>query len=236
MEIQQGFVPMEEPDLAPRPEIPFPTATTAPERSPNIREAAPELPPPSGRSARVRRNLMVVGLLMAALLAALYWPSDSDESGNAMRTAPAPERAASSPEVDTIGGESLFGAAPPDRPRLATSPDSESNAQHPDATQTGDDSDASDVAIVFSLSELTDLPPAPKAETPAFEPWSAQQHEPLAAGRARARPTAPKRPTIRTDQASATEQRRARTTEPASPAAPAANRPAAANSGSPEPD
>jgi hypothetical protein len=179
---------------------------------------------------------MVVGLLMAGLLAALYWPSDSDEPGNAMRTAPAPERAATRPEVDTIASKSLFGLAPPDRPRLATSPDSESNAQHPNATQTGDDSDASDVAIVFSLAELTDLPPAPKAKSPAFEPWSAQQPDSPAAGRASARPTAPKRPTIRTGQTSATEQRRARTTQPASPAAPAANRPAAANSGSPAQD
>jgi general secretion pathway protein A len=232
MEIQQGFVPMDEPDLAPRREIPFPTATTAPERGPRIREAAPELPPPSGRSARVRRNLMGVGLLMAALLAALYWPSDSDEPGNTMRTAPAPERAATSPEVDTISAKSLFGAAPQDRPR----PDSESHAQHPNATHTGDASDASDVAIVFSLSELTDLPPAPKAETPAFEPWSSQQREPLAAGRTRARPSAPERPTIRTGQASAPDRRPARSTELESPAAPAASRPAAADSGSPAQD
>ena len=218
MEIQQGFVPMDEPELARRPEVSVPVAPPrqgsiaphAPNRSPAGRHTALDLPPDSGRSARIRRNLIAVGLLVAALLAVRYWQNDSDEP----RTAADKARTASS-----------FGAPPPNRVGPVTRFDSEASAPLPNGTSTDQDGDASELDIVFSLAELTDVPPAPEPETPAFEPWSAQQPDPPLAGRARARPVARKRPGVRTGQAHATEPSRTPSAASDSPAAPAADRP-----------
>jgi general secretion pathway protein A len=222
MEIQQGFVPMDEPELARRSEISVPAALPvapprqrsvappAPNRSPDVRDAALDLPPGSGRSARIRRNLIAVGLLVAALLAVRYWQNDSDEPRTVADKAPT---------------GSSFGAPPPNRVGPVTRFDSESSVPLPNGASTGRDSDASEIDIVFSLAELTDVPPAPEPEAPAFEPWSAQQPDPPLAGRARARRVAPKQPEVRTGQARATEPRRAPGAASDSPAAPAPNRP-----------
>ena len=52
------------------------------------------------------------------------------------------------------------------------------NTQHRNAPQADSLAEASDIAIVFSLAELTNLPAAPAEEIPPFEPWSTQEPEP----------------------------------------------------------
>ena len=178
LEIQQGLLPMNEPDLAPRREVPVAAAFAGPASDSGVREFSPELPPPSGRSARVLRNLTVAGLVTAVVLAVVYWPAGPDDPRPAMRTArPFDGGVTRRSETKPTPAEPVFGLPRPAGLRRTGGLESDPVAQHRNAAKAGSETEASDIAIVFSLAELTDLPAAPEKEDEiqAFEPWSAQE-------------------------------------------------------------
>ena len=141
---------MNEPDLAPRREVPIAAAFAGPAPDSGVREFSPELPPPSGRSARVLRNLTVAGLVTAVVLAVVYWPAGPDDPRPAMRTARpfdsvATQRSATNPTPS----EPVFGLPLPDGLRPAGGLESDPAAQHRAAAKAGNETEASEVAIVF---------------------------------------------------------------------------------------